>query len=492
MRYLHSLVAGPIGVLGVAGLLASSVIAQTPPGASEEDRINPPVNNCNQTPDTNQPTVPTVTTPIDTALLTSHQPCQQKVSGSGLVSKDADSSILRNLQRGFDFYSWLTFIAMNSPADGGTIGKGPRPGGDAAAVWESLNNYRPLADVMLKDGAKPVWGARVVPDACKPLDGPGKIIFQLGEEAFNQPFKSGPLIDQDGNFALFDILMNRPMFEYIAANGLFSKPGQRAFHETVEFPSGVNPGIDKNGKPTPGSPGRMGAIMLKVSYRILDPEKNKELLNQFHTSDALIYFPGGTATKAGPACVEKKLGLIGFHVGHKTAFAPQWVWTSFEHVSNAPDAADVGTSNLLTRYNFFKAGCNDCQVNDVPQQPWDPDPSLKFATSYRSQVVRTKMLPTLVVNEVADLNRQFRALLKGTVWENYMLLATQWPSDHANKTDPNGAPAPTFLANTTLETYSQGRVPLASSSCMACHGNATTQHVPATVSDFTFILEKAQ
>jgi hypothetical protein len=27
---------------------------------------------------------------------------------------------------------------------------------------------------------------------------------------------------------------------------------------------------------------------------------------------------------------------------------------------------------------------------------------------------------------------------------------------------------------------------------MACHGNATTHHVPATASDFTFILEKAQ
>ena len=56
----------------------------------------------------------------------------------------------------------------------------------------------------------------------------------------------------------------------------------------------------------------------------------------------------------------------------------------------------------------------------------------------------------------------------------------------------NCAPAPTFLANSTLETYSQGTNPLASSSCMACHGNATTHHVPALASDFTFILEKAQ
>jgi hypothetical protein len=102
------------------------------------------------------------------------------------------------------------------------------------------------------------------------------------------------------------------------------------------------------------------------------------------------------------------------------------------------------------------------------------------------------MLPDDVIEEVAELNRGFRALLKGTVWENYMLLATQWPSDFASKVECNGAPAPTFLANSTLETYSQGRIPLASSSCMACHGNATTLGVPAKPSDFTFILEKAQ
>ena len=428
----------------------------------------------------------------------SGQPCQQKVSTAGLIPDNGlvpPDNGLANLQRGFDFYSWLTFIAMNSPADGKVIGKGPRPGGDALTKWEDLQNYRPLANVMLAHGDKPEWGTRIVPDECKKLDGPGKIVFQLGEEAFNQPFKSGPLIDQDGHFALFDILMNHPMFDFIVDKGLYSKAGQEKVDENdktqfplgrIEFPIGSNP--------SGTAPGRMGAIMLKVSYRILDPQKDKNLLSQFHTSDALIYFPGPPATKTGPACVEKKLGLVGFHVGHKTNFAPQWVWTSFEHVSNVPDAEDVASGDLLPRYNFFNAACKkDCPaVNDTPPQPWDPDVTLKFNGDYKSQVIREKMIPSPVLKEVAELNKSFRGILKGTVWENYMLLATQWPSDHASKTDPLGAPAPTYLANTTLETYSQGRIPLASSSCMACHGNATTHHVPATASDFTFILEKAQ
>jgi hypothetical protein len=103
-----------------------------------------------------------------------------------------------------------------------------------------------------------------------------------------------------------------------------------------------------------------------------------------------------------------------------------------------------------------------------------------------------------------------------------MLLSTQWPSDFRcaakkddvsrplpptpatdfkKEPDMNCAPAPTFLANSTLETYSQGTNPLASSSCMACHGNAVSQQVrPPDMkaedffnqSDFTFMLEKAR
>jgi hypothetical protein len=487
MRDRGSLSVEVMVVLGLVALIVwstSSFAQQTPGSRPNPPRdINPPVTSCNVTADTiADKSGNLIPNPIKETPLTLGQPCQQVVNGRGLV-KD---NILANRQRGFDFYSWLTFIALNSPADGKTIGQGPRPGGDALTKWEDLTNYRPLADVMLPKGSKPTWGTRIVPPQCRRLDGPNKIVFKLGEEAFNQPFKSGPLIDQDGNYALFDILMNRPMFDFILKNGLYNKPGQEKFNGKIEFPSGNNPGDDPNAEP-----GRMGAIMVKVSWRILDPDKDKDLLRQFHTADALIYFPGPPATKTGPLCVEKKLGLIGFHVAHKTKFAPQWVWTSFEHVSNVPDQADVDSGELLPRYNFYNPACKGCAVNQTPPTPWDPDASLKFHSGYRSQVTRVHMLPEPVIDEVKKLNDQFRAFLKDTVWENYILLTTQWPSDFASKTDPTGAPAPTYLANTTLETYSQGRTPLASSSCMACHNNATTQHVPATSSDFTFILEKA-
>ena len=60
------------------------------------------------------------------------------MSAEVVNTKGLTTDELANMQRGFDFYSWLTFIALNSPADGKAIGHGPRPGGDAVTKWEAL------------------------------------------------------------------------------------------------------------------------------------------------------------------------------------------------------------------------------------------------------------------------------------------------------------------------------------------------------------------
>jgi hypothetical protein len=127
-------------------------------------------------------------------------------------------------------------------------------------------------------------------------------------------------------------------------------------------------------------------------------------------------------------------------------------------------------------------------VNAPPPQPWDPsvDP---FPGGFHSQIVRTTAYPKEAVSSAALWNPQFRKALAGTVLPNYELITTQWPAQPTNPTDPNGAPFPIYAANATMETYVQGNVPQASSSCMACHGNATT--MTGRESDFSFVLEKA-
>jgi hypothetical protein len=276
----------------------------------------------------------------------------------------------------------------------------------------------------------------------------------------------------------------------------------------IDFPAGTNP------DPSKGIVGDPGAIMIKVSWKVLDSPKDKQ---KFHTVDALVLMPRHD-DKSEPPCLHKTLGLVGFHVGHKTVGRRQWIWTSFEHVENVPEDIEVESRKLRPSYSFYNLSCDTakCPVNQTPPHPWDPTYAngLKFNNAFRSQI--TRVIP--LTDDTKDLNRQFQDILKNTVWKNYMLLSTQWPSDFncarattagtpppstdfKKQPDMNCAPAPTYLANSTLETYSQGSVPLASSSCMACHGNAVSQQVrPPDLkpeeffnqSDFTFMLEKAR
>jgi len=341
---------------------------------------------------------------------------------------------------------------------------------------------------MLPNGEKPEWTTpHTIPEACRSKAGAETMVVQMMDETFNQPFKSGPLVDQNGSYALFVIFMNKPMFDYIVDNGLYSRQGQRNFNGPVDFPAGSKAGE-----------GALGAVMVKASWKVLKGDEGAD----FHTIQALVYTPTSDAFKKPATCELHKLGLIGFHVGHKTESRNQWVWTTFEHVRNVPTQAEVDSGHAKGPYNFYDPHCprSRCPVNQTPPWPWDPHSP---PPGFKSQI--TRVVPPS--DDAMKINAAARSTpgISGTVWSNYMLVSTQWPSDflcssdkdpHSHP-DPTCAPAPVFLANATLETFSQEHpesrrgVPLASSSCISCHNNATTHHLPATASDFTFILEKA-
>jgi hypothetical protein len=514
MRKNLLVVTGVMSALGFAGLLnlPNSSEAQTPvtPAKLAAKPLTPPCNTKSDLIELLPGAVPDIPRKLTLdqldkdEILNSGLPCQEHVNTTG---PDANKTTLENLQRGFDFYSWLTFIALNSPADGRGIEKSAP---NTMTKWEGMNNFRQLLDVMLPDGRAPKWeDEKIIPPECRSQHKPGMMVIEMIEETFNQPFKTGPLIDQRGNFALFDILMNKQTFDYIERHGLYSRTIQMSEDRSklkIDFPAGED---------TRGDP---GSIIIKVSWKVLDPKDDK---GKFHTVDALVSMPPHDP-QSEPPCLRKTLGLVGFHVMHKTKSRPQWIWSSFEHVDNVPEQKDVQARKLKRSYNFFDPSCDaaKCPVNQTPPRPWDPKHALglKFDKEFKSQI--TRVIP--LTDETKKMNKQFQDILGKTVWKNYMLLSTQWPSDFlctkriSDETNPeppeprtdfkkepdmNCAPAPTYLANSTLETYTQGSDPLASSSCMACHGNAVSyQQRPPNLkpedffnqSDFTFMLEKAR
>jgi hypothetical protein len=393
------------------------------------------------------------------------------------------------IQGDFDIYSWNTFIALNWPPlpnGNGDPSKTIGQNGDNDTVWE---HYRDVSDIFLPGGKKPTYNgpAGVVPAQCKASYKPGmRIISQVGKTPtvltdFSQPFNTGPLIDQNGNYTRYEILVNKPMFDYIMQNTLYSKAGQKVFSGAVKFPCGVLNGAE-------------GAIMVKSSWKVISAADK----NRFHSQTVLVYSPASQNPKYAASCSPKLMGLVGLHIGHKTNSGAQWLWSTFEHVDNAPTEKDVASKKFKSQYNYYDPNCTsaNCPPNQVPPRPWNPTK----VSSFHSQVVRMNMFKgnEFAFESAAARNADALKLLLGvsssSVWQNYELVSTMWPTNTgqcvANPGDPLGTPAPNFLANTTLETYIQGMVPNVSSNCIECHNNATmTTPVP---SDFTYILQRAQ
>lgn len=397
---------------------------------------------------------------------------------------------LESLQHDFDLLSWKTFVALNWPAkpDGSADTDAPIGKPNTTTVWES---WKESYEIFLPKGQKPVgWHEKApLPAAC---EGKGNlpVLQQMGKVAgvldeFIQPFKTGPLVDQSGQYTRNAIMVNQPMFDDIVNNGLYSKEGQQAFlgksDNRIAFACGSNE--DK----------RVGAIMVKSAWKVLDASDKAD---EFHAVDALVYTPGNDDPDKGAlipeSCSAQKVGLVGLHIVHKTQDAQQWVWSTFEHVRNVPEKT-TPVSERKGPYLFYDAKA-DRPINEPPTQPWDPSKKAE-----PSQIVRE--IPITAAAQA--LNQQWRGALAGTVWANYQLVSTQWPTKPAkdpkcqvpDPVNPLGSPAPSFLANATLETYNQGTVPQASSSCMECHNNATTRvtESPRTsFADFTFLLERAQ
>lgn len=380
---------------------------------------------------------------------------------------------LAAFQHQFDVYSWQTFVALNwpalpdgSPDNGRTIGQG----GDAPAVWES---YRETSQVFLADGSRPApWGSPApVPAACSGITAPaGTPVLDMAQkaspvvlDAMGQPFRTGPLVDQNGNYVRYAIHMNRDAFQYIVDNELYNQEGQAKYTQPVVFPIGDN------------DSSAVGAVVIKSAWKVMTPTDRQ---GRYHARQVLVYTPPSTEPPIKESCALRTMGLVGFHVAHKTADSPQWIWTTFEHVDNLAVPAGSGL-----RPTFYNPECTGCAVNTPPTPPWDPN---------------QKGTPTQVVRDIPidgptrALNAEWQARLKGvdaaSPWQYYELVSTQWPTNAAGS--PTGNPAPQFLANTTLETYVQGNVPNVSSSCIMCHNNATT--TASRPSDFSYMLELAR
>jgi hypothetical protein len=369
----------------------------------------------------------------------------------------------------FDDYSWRAFIALNWPA---------KPG--IPAVPDETKKIGDYAD----RGAKVVWGTWKTDvelfrsegmvssnesslDGSPPCDDPSSgprptmVIGSFGIfRDFNQAGNGrlgGPLVAQNHTYVRFEVRLNPVEFAFIRdhpIDGQLKMPGAGA--PKLRFPN--------------------NSIAVKAAWKIIKEEELPAAQSRYYLVDAMVLDPMTNT------CKMQKMGLVGLHIVQKTLRRPQWVWSSFEQVDNVPEP---GTAPSLGRRFSF----NDPSKPQVLDPAIAPPPISKSNPPLQNprvmQVIRSKK----IADSTRKTNEDYRALLKGTVWENYVLVMTQWPK-FPQPEEENGAPFPgpftgpdpmTNIANTTMETYFQKS---ASTSCMNCHDTARRQG-----SDFVWFLQ---
>ena len=179
-----------------------------------------------------------------------------------------------------------------------------------------------------------------------------------------------------------------------------------------------------------------GAIEIKAAWRIMTSDDDT---SRYFTQEAVIY--------DGSSCETTTVGLVGLHIIRKVASSPKWIWATFEHEDNVPEADTNGDGR---DYSFFSLTCAENEPSDcagqvaVSEIGYECCPNLiPFpATTDGNQV--TRLMP---IQANQDLNDKFRKAYAdaGSPFQHYLLVGAQWakpqgalPAAWKRPCNPNG------------------------------------------------------
>jgi hypothetical protein len=422
----------------------------------------------------------------------------------------------------FDSYAWKSFIAICWPNKTPLSEENQRRGDpDTKApftnnikdpmVWET---YKPTFEVFQPGDISwnPVnqnWNSPVpkfAENSCNPDDDYQFVITMSSKtrdvvnetgQAFAGSF--GYLVDQDNKRVRYEVLLNRTEFEYLIGDGRaatlnLTPGGPKGMINKVHFPDTRNDTLYGQGSMEIKSAWK--ELCLDDSCNQQDAKNLDGARKRFLVRKALIY---DEETKS---CRTAQMALVGLHIARKTYFAPQWIWMTFEHKDNVPDAnvnpeeakgifysaerAKAADSLDCSQWPFLfpKAEIINCPNVDLNRFM----DGLKMAPNQL-----TRLVP---IDSVAQkFNTAFQAELKkiDSPFANYILVNTQWALNgrQQNKTvsklncEDNGLDTdcfkmiPSYLRNSVIESYmatycevKAKPMQVSNRSCMSCHGTA--------------------
>lgn len=287
----------------------------------------------------------------------------------------------------------------------------------------------------------------------------------------------GWLTDQQGNLVWYERSINREEFEYMMRPGgqskdaLYTRAGQLAtvtnaggnHPDGLSFPAGTAP--DPSGGPQPWN--TLGATEIKAAWRVLTHQP--QLWPRYLLSEAWLVDPDTHK------CQSEILGLVGLHIIRKTEQFPDFAWATFEHVDNAPDQ-NPSYADPYTHPDGYSFNNPNCTQNCEPNVARiDEHGNPLYPKNQAVQVTRVMPVPSTTASLNLAMHEAIVAQNKASVFQYYQLVNVQWDKSPVPPITTPGGRTPlqssgmtsdgndTPVANTTLETYVQGK------SCVACH-----------------------
>jgi hypothetical protein len=356
----------------------------------------------------------------------------------------------------FNDYSWRSFIALNWPAVRADARGKPDRGkqfGDAAGprVWST---WKSRYEIFQRDGAAPAsWASYQGENPC----GPGfandvvtlhsfKPFSDFNQAGFGLSKALNPLVAQNQTYVRYEVRVNELEFSSIVDNQWYLASNLPTRTTFVPF--------------------NIGSTAVKAAWRILTDKDTPAIRARYYVVPGAAVFD-----ERSGRCTARDIALVGLHIVTKTRSRPQWIWSSFEHVDNVPGLTREPKPPEGVPFSFYDPSGPPTLTPDMPPTTISPrNPPASDRSPEPMQVVRQQQIS----RESMATNEAYWNLpqIKGTVWQNYMLVSTQWPTEPLPESpDNNGVPTPSggsVLSNTTMETYYQ----YDGASCMQCHEKA--------------------
>lgn len=239
----------------------------------------------------------------------------------------------------------------------------------------------------------------------------------------------------------------------------------------------------------------------------------------FNTSSSTSWTQTGTKLTT--------LGLLGVHVVGSAKGHPEMIWSTFEHLNNAPNGTyqyvNAGGSTVTVNQNtsgswlltangssgpFNIAHANYLNAPAITAQAGQTISGSNTRREYAFGVAPTGVpnqndaTPAIANTELISINNSVLGQLgSGDVRANYYFVGSTWTFGGYAPTEPypdvikapnantNGSEIGTsYLTNSTMETYQQATSTSASTNCFSCHRlSGTTQPATAATTDVSHI-----